>query len=1092
MRALARLCLPLACALSPATVGTRGRTVESRPRPPAARECAPAAREATAEAGRLRSEWTRESLRRAASQLDAAHRCWRLAHDEAAEADALSTLGEVFSALEEWERARASYESAARLRGRLGDARGAAEASCALSRALTGLRRFDEAVKSAQSALDTAHSLADPRLEARARSALGHAQYFASRPREALPNLERAAALAPPDDARTRAETLLGLGWAYSDAGELEHAFARFNEALPLWEKVGDPAGQARTLTALGRALTFRGERQSALEHHRRALRIAEASGDIETQAVANNNIGYFHESLGQPERALAPFERALAGFNATGNRPGQAVTLQYIGNVHSALGDRARARDFYRRGLALSRALNPLLEAYALNNIGLLEQSEGRAVIALDNFGRAREIYERAGNRRGHAYALANAGFALETLGRRGEALGSYERALSLIVSAGDRGGELFVRHNLARVLAGAGRLDEARAHCETSLELIERLRTKVASQEHRTSYFASVHRHYELYIDVLMSLAAARPGGEDFAALALQTSERARARTLLETLAEVSVGIRQGVDPALAERQRALQLRIDEASSRQTGLLARAHTEEEAASAARALRELLEEYDELRGEIRARSPHYAALVEPQPAGLAEARRLLDDDTLLVEFSLGERRSFVWAVTRDTFVARELPPRAEIEGAARGLLELLTARQTDPAAADFAGRERRAADADARYWREAGKLSRMILAPVAPELGRKRRLLVVADGALHLVPFDALPAPDQTDAPLMLDHEIANLPSVSTLAALRREGPARARAPGAVAVLADPVFERDDPRVRTPAPDGGPPVAPDGPRPAAAAGGRSRGLESGGDSRRERAPAPPAAARAPARLPASRDEAEAIMSVVPAGAGLKITGFDATRAAALNPELARYRVVHFATHGFFDEREPELSCVVFSLVDERGEGRDGYLRLRDIYNLNLPVELVVLSACETGRGRDVRGEGLVGLTRGFMYAGAGGVVASLWKVDDEATAELMRHFYGGLLREDLSPAAALRAARIKVWRERRWSAPYYWAAFVLQGEPGESPRAGAARAAWAGSWKRAAGVVALLAFCAAALYAFKRRGRKNLAAPAR
>jgi uncharacterized protein (TIGR03382 family) len=320
-----------------------------------------------------------------------------------------------------------------------------------------------------------------------------------------------------------------------------------------------------------------------------------------------------------------------------------------------------------------------------------------------------------------------------------------------------------------------------------------------------------------------------------------------------------------------------------------------------------------------------------------------------------------------------------------------------------------------------------------------------------------------------------MLDHEIVNLPSASTLAALRRDGPARVRAAGAVAVLADPVFGIDDPRLSKLAAGESRSAPPAGSRPAPPAGSR---------------PAPPAGGRTPARLPASHEEAEAIMSVVPAGAGLKLTGFGATREAASSPELARYRVVHFATHGFFDERQPELSGVVFSLVDERGGRRDGHLRLHDIYNLSLPVELIVLSACETGRGQDVRGEGLVGLTRGFMYAGAGGVVASLWKVDDEATAELMRHFYDGLLRENLSPAAALRAARIKVRGQRRWRAPYYWAAFVLQGESGEPSAARAARARRAPNWKHALGAGASLAFLAAAFYALKRRRRKNLVAP--
>ena len=154
-----------------------------------------------------------------------------------------------------------------------------------------------------------------------------------------------------------------------------------------------------------------------------------------------------------------------------------------------------------------------------------------------------------------------------------------------------------------------------------------------------------------------------------------------------------------------------------------------------------------------------------------------------------------------------------------------------------------------------------------------------------------------------------------------------------------------------------------------------------------------------------------------------------------------MSAELARYRIVHFATHGVLDDKRPELSGLLLSMVNEHGRQQDGFLGLNSIYNLKLSAELVVLSACQTGLGKEVKGEGLIGLTRGFMYAGAARVVASLWKVDDEATAELMKRFYRRMLQDNMPAAAALRAAQVEMWQQKQWRSPYYWASFVLQGD---------------------------------------------------
>jgi CHAT domain-containing protein len=351
-----------------------------------------------------------------------------------------------------------------------------------------------------------------------------------------------------------------------------------------------------------------------------------------------------------------------------------------------------------------------------------------------------------------------------------------------------------------------------------------------------------------------------------------------------------------------------------------------------------------------------------------------------------------------------------------------------------------------------------------MLLTPVAAQLGRKR-LLIVADGALQYVPFAVLPMPvgsgqwavgsrqksvsrKQKDnrasaithcplltarCPLIVDHEIINLPSASTLAVLRRDLANRQPAPKAIAVLADPVFSSDDERVLAAS-------GTNAKKPGAPSSNSSedplreleRALEDLGESD---------VRRGLPRLYHTRREAEAVMALVPASDRLQALDFAASRAAATSAALSQYRILHFATHSLITN-DPERSGIVLSLVDERGRPQDGYLRAQDIYNLKLPAELVVLSACRTGLGKEIKGEGMINLTRGFMYAGAPRVVVSLWSLPDKATAELMQRFYQKMLGpERLSPAAALRAAQVEMWKSKRWPSAYHWAGFVLQGE---------------------------------------------------
>jgi CHAT domain-containing protein len=492
-----------------------------------------------------------------------------------------------------------------------------------------------------------------------------------------------------------------------------------------------------------------------------------------------------------------------------------------------------------------------------------------------------------------------------------------------------------------------------------------------------------------------------------------------------LLELLGESGTEIRRGVDTALVKRERELERILSKKAAQQTRLLSGKHTAAEAAAAAKELDALTTELDQVQSRIRDTSPQYAALTHPSPLNVREIQtKVVDDATVLLEYSLGARKSFVWAVTPSSVEGFELPPRAEIESAARRVYKLLTARNERPQKETPEARTNRVRRADEAFPVAAANASSMLLGPLAQRIQNKR-LLIVAEGILQYLPFAALPEPRPPAAdeslPLIANHEIITAPSASVVSLIRQESANRKPADKAVAVVADPVFSSDDARIA--------------PKEAVFV---TVAAKPANDVRRSSAEARP---RDFVRLRFSRAEAEEIARMAPPGGTLKAVDFDASRDTVLSPDFARYRIVHFATHSLLDNEHPELSGVVLSLYDRSGAPQNGFLRLYDIYNLRLGAELVVLSACQTALGEEVKGEGLIGLTRGFLYAGAPRVVATLWEVDDRTTSELMKRFYQGMLRRGERPAAALRATQVALSKMKGWDAPYYWAAFTLEGE---------------------------------------------------
>lgn len=841
----------------------------------------------------------------------------------------------------------------------------------------------------------------------------------------------------PQDEKRIEAEHAISEGErlrARGTAESLRKAISQFDLALNLWRSISkEEYEEAIALYGIGWAHSTLGEYQQAIQFYSQSNLLLQTQRTPEGISQVQKGLAWAHLYTGEIDHAREYFSQALQLDRALGNARGEGIALYGLGWVSCFAKENQQALEYFSRSLAIRRAMKDRRgEALALAGIArVYRRSDEKRSEALDYLKHALEILRGLGDQNGEADILSNIGWVYYSLRQNDLALDYFERALQLCITIGDRPCEATTRYGIAALADQKGQLQEASRQMEAALAIIESLRTKGANQQLRSSYLSATQEYYDFYIQTRMKLNRLYPQ-EGHAAVALQASERARARSLLETLLEASIDLRRGVDPAMLERERQVQERINDTAFRRRQLLA-AKKNEQAATLTKEIEGLTIELQEVLARIREYSPQYASLTQPAPLTVGEIQQqLLDRDTVLLEYSLVDTQSYLWLVSSDSLASFALPGRAEIETAALRVYDLLTARNQSPDGEAIADRQRRIAQADAQFPEAAARLSRTLLGPAARQIGGKR-LLIVADGVLQFIPFGVLPDPEALESqagqyrPLIVEHEVVSLPSASTLGVLRRDWANRRPAPREIAILADPIFKETDERVRRPDKK-----APDKVDDEALRDLR-RATEDLGDGE---------TATAYKRLIYTREEANRIASFAPSNQVFKALDFKASRATALHPDLGQYRIVHFASHSIINNVHPDLSGIVFSLVDEQARAQDGFLRAHDIYNLKLPAELIMLSACRTGIGRQIRGEGLISLTRGFMYAGARRVGVSLWSVDDRASAELMVKFYRQMLGpRHVSPAAALRAAQVEMWGDKRWSQPYYWGAFALQGE---------------------------------------------------
>ena len=873
-------------------------------------------------------------------------------------------------------------------------------ARAATSERLGTMQSLREAVPLYQEAAAGWRTVRDVLLEAETLEALAHLTgYFTEYHRESVAAQERLVEIYPQlGEVWLEVHNLRGLGQSYSEGGRFDEAkqvatratelamsrgfkrsaatVARHGgiyefelgnydqarglalEAQQLAGAIPDRALEALTLSDLARLDAIAGDLTSAIARSRRGLELS--AGNVAASNRINLYLGFFHLGLGELDEAAARFEARLATTKVSVQRDQEALARLGLGDVLRAQGDRGAARERYQ--IAASA-----LERGAQHWRCIAEQRLGR--------------------------------MDLED-GRLDDAAARFETMRGIAVAWHNPECEAEARAGLADIAAARGDLETAEAEAQRVVELTEKFRHAAVSLEARSLGFGMLAPAYERAIDLAMRRAGRGDPGAVERAFAL--NEHALARGLLDRVSETRLDARARVPAALAseahtarERWRARLAELQVAMRRRSGA-AETHVLVEQT------RTLELELRDLEAKIDKADPRHATFFRPRPLGVEAVQALLDADTVLLEYALGEARSYLWVVSRHGVRAFTLAPRAEIETLAQRVhkqLARLPIVSTSP-------RARRNADQD------RGALARLIVEPAASLLTAKR-LVVVLPGALSLVPFGALPGAVNRADPLIARHEIVQIPSATTLAAIRTATAERIGSQNMVAVFADPVFDAQDPRVRGQSPAARPTSSPSVPRLAGVA---------------------------LTRLPFSHGEAAAIASLAPKSV-TTFLGLDATRERAAGSALSKYRFIHFATHGVVNQEIPSLSSLVLSMVDRTGRPRDGFLMVPDIYEMALSADVVVLSGCQTALGRQVRGEGPIGLARAFMYAGVPRVVASLWPVDDLATSELMKRFYRAMLVTRLTPAAALRAAQRELAATERWRSPYYWAPFVLQGD---------------------------------------------------
>jgi CHAT domain-containing protein len=817
-----------------------------------------------------------------------------------------------------------------------------------------------------------------------------------------LPQLWRSLQALEPDntaeDKAGEAQALNNIAFNESSLGRFEEAIGHFNAALPLWTEDID---RMPTLVSLGQTLIEVGQLDKSIETYQRSLTIL--------------------DGVQHPDAYSLNFK---------------VLTLKGLGIAYYNGKRYKAATDAFEKALAVP-GINPTQQANIINGIaGILTQS-GRPkdlTRAESEVRRAQKLWADSGFKLGSAIAANNLGKLYEQRGDLNAAISSYKSALETIAELTREYGnspdlllEQVVLFNVAHSQHQAGSLIDADTNIGKAIKLLEQTRGEFSDDEYRQIYFASRPNLYELQIAILMKLAQSNPHS-DYDVRALQASERIRSRRLVDILGKaISPDVPRNFFDNLNQVQRELAVSRNQWKQ----LFQGQHTIQERQGVEDRLSKWQAEYDGIVRELAARDPNYSLFLHPEALSLKDIRNLItDDDTVIIEYSLGDKNIYFWAVSKNDFVGKTIAvSRKSVELLVRSLRADVAERNCQVKLEAPDELQKRLSLADERYLVAASRLGSILLSPIAAQL-QKKRVVIVADGLLQEVPFAALPDSSRganRARPLVQNHALAYLPSITALATSRRLLATRSQGSHSVEIFADARSTSRKTNAKS-SPNEIPSLLS---AKRLTQARRSRGNHGCLAEKDVLVP-----------LPHAIEEARSIAAIAKR-AGRVATIESASFGAVLKPEAENSEILHFAAHAFAPSAQPGRSGIVLS-QGEAGHSVFGYLGIAEIHKLKLKASLVVLSACETGVGQDFRGEGMVSLARAFMYAGSPRVIASLWNVDDRATGKLMKRFYEGMFSRGLSPAEALKFAQVAMQHDEKmleWRHPYYWAGFVLEGD---------------------------------------------------
>jgi CHAT domain-containing protein/tetratricopeptide (TPR) repeat protein len=910
---------------------------------------------------------------------------------------------------------------------------------------------FEEAFVKLTEARELARRMEDSEKEIQCAVLLGKLCWALGRPEDSQKFYEDALAAAidlglkkETEEAQTALKILelYSQGKAARFAGRYEKSIRNFNAAILLARQIGSQEHEAKCLRQLSFAYLDKQDAESFLSLNKKAFEIARELKDQREQAKSLINIGLYYFRLNDYSRALNSYSDALDLARNSQNKEDESLCLKNISLILMNLGMYERSLDYLQAACDIDRQLgnihflplnmNTLGEAF--RNLGLIFSNKEDLFRALRYFTEALDLAKINGDQNMESIATNNTGNIHLDLEDYATALNYLRPAFKAAEKTGDGEAQVKILTNMGVCSLKTGNLKQAQQYfqkalargkeigadkllweplfylgqCQEhmkadgqalacyreSISAIDHIRSHIQADYHKVRFGKNKTRVYEYLISLLYRLnknEAIGEGAEEVFAVV----EKAKARAFLESLGELKNDFRNRLNLPLKKKESEITTRISSLLQEMSqGGLSRSRM----AGLQNKLKQSEDEYLRLIARMRTEAPEVADIISPLPVGVEQVQeRLLDEKTAVLEYFLGEDYSLLFSLTKKAFAVFPLPPKKELEKSIYAYTKLLS----DPPKGAWRGRP------------AAERLSRVLLSAALKTLPESvERLVIIPDGLLYYLPFETLAflPQDQSSGEnfLISKYDVSYAPSCSSLLLLN-ERKKKERYPKTLLAFGNPLYPSDS--------------SLSGKRKISLAGVMKETYAGQGFDF--------------SSLAQSKKEIKEISRLFGKDDRDVYLGKDACEEMVKTVPLENYLIIHFACHGFLDEKMPFRSALVLSSAEDDKE--DGFLQAREIANLRLDAELVVLSACQTGKGSLERGEGILGLTRTFFYAGARSVVSTLWEIGDKGTAEFMGQFYDYLSRKK-DKAQALRLAKLSLLKTK-YAHPFYWAGFVLLGE---------------------------------------------------